>query len=555
MKRSKAAIFAAFIVGAGAQAFSQDSSSVTPAAASSAPSMSMEMPKMVDIEARENLEALQGKIDGVQEDYLATKSTVDKLAKIKISGYTQFQWRMATGYDKATDTAAARMATGVASTLGKYNYAVGDFAGGKLTSGVNNTFQLRRARVKVAYETPLTTGVIQLDCLPFTTNNNALTSVTTAITTNAADTIIDSNGKLHIVPKTLTANNSTKPATFLTGGGISVKDAYLRFTDPWLKSFSIKGGIFDRPFGFEIGYSSSSRESPERSRTEQTLFPGERGLGASFEVKFPENMPKVLHYFNAKVGAFSGNGINIENDGFKDIIGRFGVAIPLNDINMEIDVGFSGYNGYVKNYTKSLYTFNESSKIFDVDSSIGNQFKGVLRRYEGADIQIYKDIPVVGGISIRGEVYMGTQPGTISSTASPKSDIAGTGAIYSRNFLGYYGMIVQNIDPINSQLVLKYDVYDPNANFEGSQMDSTYIAKSGIKAATTADLAYQTLGVGLVYHWDENVKLMAYYDQPMNEKIAANAANTAKAGVQSALWPYLIDQDLGVFTFRIQYKF
>ncbi len=62
--------------------------------------------------------------------------------------------------------------------------------------------------------------------------------------------------------------------------GVTVKDAYVLVTEPWTQSLGFQMGIFDRPFGYEISYSSSSRESPERSRMYQTLFPGERELGA-----------------------------------------------------------------------------------------------------------------------------------------------------------------------------------------------------------------------------------------------------------------------------------
>jgi opacity protein-like surface antigen len=73
-------------------------------------------------------------------------------------------------------------------------------------------------------------------------------------------------------------------------------------------------------------------------------------------------------------------------------------------------------------------------------------------------------------------------------------------------------------------------VFDPNAGLSGNNIKSA------------ADVSYSTLGAGLVYHWDENVKLMAYYDKVQNE------TTTAKA-------PFDKDLNDDVFTFRIQYKF
>jgi len=58
--------------------------------------------------------------------------------------------------------------------------------------------------------------------------------------------------------------------------GVSFKDVYFAVKDPFWGTNSLKAGIFDRPFGYEIAFSSTRRESPERSRIFQTLFPDER---------------------------------------------------------------------------------------------------------------------------------------------------------------------------------------------------------------------------------------------------------------------------------------
>lgn len=74
----------------------------------------------------------------------------------------------------------------------------------------------------------------------------------------------------------------------ITEKGLSVKDAYLKLTEPWLNSISTTMGVFDRPFGYEISYSSSQRESTERSTVFQTLFPEERDLGAKITLQAPK---------------------------------------------------------------------------------------------------------------------------------------------------------------------------------------------------------------------------------------------------------------------------
>jgi hypothetical protein len=370
---------------------------------------------------------------------------------------------------------------------------------------VKNVFQVRRARLKLAYESSLTQMVIQLDCLPFTT------------AAGVNSTTQDTSGKYTV---------KTKNGFYLGGGGVSVKDAYLKFKEPWLKSIALKAGIFDRPFGYEISYSSSTRESPERSRVFQTLFPGERDLGFSIEYKASDNLPLLAQYFNLKGGMFAGNGINIEFDDLRDFIGRFGIAIPLNDINMSIEGGLSGYVGNVKNRSDSLYEV--SNNVWT--GTKGHKMTDIGRKYVGGDAELfYGNIPVLGGVCLRGEILGGQQPSTSGSNMSQKSDQGSKDAVYLRNFKGYYGMIVLNVDPLKCQVVGKYDVYDPNTDLSGSNVKST------------ADLRYSTIGTGLVYHWDENIKLMAYYDNVKNEKMG-------KA-------PFDKDVNDDVFTFRIQYKF
>jgi hypothetical protein len=444
-------------------------------------------------ELEEKVDDLKGKIDGLQEDYLATKPTVEKLAKIKVSGYLQAQIRV------ATDT------SGQLNTDYTNKYDIGEFQGGKFPAATRSVFQVRRARIKTAYETALTQMVIQLDCLPFTTGA-AVTSASQAT---------DTSKKV-----------STKTGAFLTGGGVSIKDAYLRFTEPWLKSIAIKAGVGDRPFGYEISYSSSVRESPERSRLFQTLFPGERDLGFSIEYQPSDNLPAPARCFNFKGGMFAGNGINVEFDDLRDFIGRIGVTIPVTAANISIDGGFSAYSGAVRDRVDSLYETKDNKWV----GTKGHLWKDIDRQYFGGDVELfYGDLPLFGGVCLRGELIQGTQPSTKGSNVSQKSDIIAKEPIYLRDISGFYGMAILNIDPIKCQLVGKYDVFDPNTNLEGS------------KVTNGADIKYSTVGGGLIYHWDENVKLMAYYDKVHNETTSVALFNK--------------DVNDNVFTFRIQYKF
>jgi hypothetical protein len=398
------------------------------------------------------VEELKDALQGLNESYLETKTVVDALKKIKISGYIQTQFQSA-----ETDAAAS-------------------YAGGNFGSGMHNRFMVRRGRIKFNYDNDLTQYVVQLDA---------------------------------------------------TEKGLGLKDAYISIKEPWLRTFGLTAGVFDRPFGFEISYSSSSRETPERSRLFQALFPGERDLGFKLEI-LPQDGP--LSFLNFKGGVFAGNGINTETDNNKDIIGRLGFQLPLYDANIAIDGGVSGYFGNVTLPAgKTLYTVSSP-----VSAAADLTNRDVERKYFGLDLQLYYDLPLLGGLSLRGEYISGKQPGTSNASGSYTS--APAGDIFLRNFSGYYINYVQNIGD-NFQFVLKYDVYDPNTDVSGNEIGNNSAAK-----LTAGDIKFSTLGFGLIYHWDANVKLTFYYDSVKNE-------------TSSKLAGFGEDLKDNVFTFRIQYKF
>lgn len=316
----------------------------------------------------------------------------------------------------------------------------------------------------------------------------------------------------------------------ITEKGLGVKDAYLRLNEQWFKSFSLTAGVFDRPFGFEIGYSSSQRETPERSRVFQSLFPGERDLGLKLEF-LPEELSPLedLKFMNIKAGIFAGNGINPETDNYKDFIGRLGFTFPSYELNLSLDFGFSGYLGNVSVPTGKKYITDNITKAQLVTTE-----KFAERKYFGADFQLYYDLPLLGGMSLRGEYLTGKQPGT--SSANTSFTALPTGDIYERNFNGYYLLYLQNLGESN-QFVVKYDVYDPNTDAEGDEIGKNADAKLG-----AADLKYSTLGLGLIHHWDENIKFVFYYDMVKNE-------------VTKNLKDYSSELKQDVFTIRLQYKF
>jgi hypothetical protein len=374
------------------------------------------------------------------------------------------------------------------------SYSIGGFSGGAFPSNVKNMFQVRRGRIKVTYDNVLTQYVLQFD----------------AIQT-----------------------------------GLSLKDAYVMVTEPWTKSVGMQFGVFDRPFGYEISYSSSSRETPERSRMFQALFPGERELGAKLFYAPPSG---PLSFLRADAGVFNGSGSTAnEYDNFKDVIGHVAAQVPMDQIGAELDFGVSAYLGNVRNNTKFVYTSGalaDGSQGFAVDSTATNVSAGVARTYLGFDAQFYIDVPSIGGAILRGEYIFGKQPGTSSSTTSASAQP--TTGIYKRDFSGFYVYYIQNIGD-KDQLVVKYDSFDPNTKVGAADFGNTN--GSGALGLTSSDVKFSTLGLGLVHYWDDNVKFMLYYEIVSNEKL------TGVTNTSSALYPYTGDVRDNVLTFRTQYKF
>ncbi len=376
-----------------------------------------------------------------------------------------------------------------ADGIGNGAYSIGNFAGGAFPTNVGSRFQVRRGRLKIQFENDLTFSqyVLQFD---------------------------------------------------VTQNGLGIKDAYINIKDPWVKSWNLKTGVFDRPFGFEVAYSSNFRETPERSRMSQTLFPGERELGAMIE--FAPELGDWTNY-NLKLGVFNGVLPTAnENDNRKDIIGRAGFIYPLEEYGAAFDAGVSIYQGSVRSNSKFVYTFNESQKQFAVDSTTTNAGKNYERQYFGVDVQMIYDVPELGGLSLRGEYNFGAQPGSSGSNSfyNPGTTVT---PLYERKFYGYYVSLLQNIGT-KHQVLVRYDVLDPNTGIDGSE-----IGAPG-KATTVGDLKYSTIGLGYLFHLDDNVKFTFYYELVSNETVNSAATN-------AALVPYKNDVKDNVFTFRTQYRF
>lgn len=305
-----------------------------------------------------------------------------------------------------------------------------------------------------------------------------------------------------------------------TEEGVKVKDAYLKLQAPDVEWIALRGGIFNRPFGYEIAYSSARRESPERSRIFRTLFPQERDLGAELVVKGRKDTPLEGLAINA--GLFSGNGGQAkETDSRKDFIGRLSYAGKAGRLNYE--AGASLYAGGVRlagSGRQRAYRFVDGAFVEDGSLRRGGYAR---RRYYGFDGGAGLR-SALGTTFFRGEYLWGTQPGAAEGSHSPTGAV--TADVYVRKFAGYYLQLVHGMGASRHSVVAKYDAYDPNVKVSGSG------------CRTEGDMAYRTFGLGWLYQANQNLRVMCYYEAAAGEKSGRQAGTKDEA-----------------FTLRLQYTF
>ena len=327
--------------------------------------------------------------------------------------------------------------------------------------------------------------------------------------------------------------------------GVTIKDAYGKFSEQRLKMFSLTAGIFNRPFGFENPYSSSLLESPERARVMQIMLPGERDLGAMITFQMP--VGSVWHPLKIEGGLFNGTGNSTNDfDYRKDFIGNIHWNSTSKSEKVKYGIGVSYYDGGVRQNTSKVFSMSTDSvglSAFKMNKDTANFGAIAHRQYMGADAQVSIDFPF-GITTLKAEYMQGQQPGTSSTTTSPS--VQPVPDTYIRNFTGGYFMLVQNIMQSKHQIVVKYDWYDPNTKAAGDDMGKAVLPFSGtsFSKTNTNDLKYTTLGLGYIYKLDNNVKFTLYYDMVTNEH--------SKNLVAGGYWRDLKDN---VLTARIQYKF
>ncbi len=398
-------------------------------------------------------------------------------------------------------------------------------------------------------------------------------------------------------------------------GNLSIKNAYVQLNEPWLKTFSLWAGKFDRP-DYEVEYSSSNLECLERSRVITTLYPDEKAIGFKLEVMPHKTNIKIqlalvngnegFTFTDATGATLNAAQNNVDFDGFKDLVARATYAFKLGRIG-GLTIGAHEYYGHVKANSNDLlnsdYTYNKA------ETKVGNSIR---RTWTGVEAQLYLDF--LGGLAIKGEYIFGIlgTPGyyNSSSAVSPtlismKGDTlmqtittTNTSTLrpaIERNFMGYYVYLIKNIGKRN-QFAVRYDYYDPNTKITSDSIGYSHYSISSSKTAdkftyTTGtnvvgtnnqtvtkvsnsltsmnsinDIAFGTWTFAWTYYFSDNIKIQLAYSIPVNQKVPAPVYNSAGKETSGVVTSYSVNNVSGTYdynklvkqnflTLRLQAKF
>ena len=303
-----------------------------------------------------------------------------------------------------------------------------------------------------------------------------------------------------------------------SNAGFELKDAYLEFTEQWSKMFGFRFGVFNRP-NYEVEYSSSQRESPERSSVVRALYPGERDLGAMVTFS-PEDLftLQFAAFNNTFKGTYSQNAPTFGSEPLY-FMARATKSFELGEVGL--DVGVHGRFGNIRLNTNKILKSDMLSSAAP-DSTSYKTGDGLGRNWFGVEAQLYYDF--LGGMKILGEYIMGSDVNELATTP---------GTARMRDFNGFYVLLVKNLGT-DFQFAAKYDSYAPNSKADYDAIN------------TSSELTTNTFGVGLHNYTFSNVRLTLWYD------IIMRKTNEYTSG---GVKPFETDPKDNLLTFRAQYKF
>jgi hypothetical protein len=328
----------------------------------------------------------------------------------------------------------------------------------------------------------------------------------------------------------LKATFNTKNAEYVfhidaTQNGVVIDEVYVALTDPWFKTITFTTGIFNRPLGYEVGYSSGKLEFMERSRVVKTICPDEKDMGVM--LSFRPRPGTVLHNFTLSAGFFNGTGpFHRDFDDRKDLIAQLYYSEYSPSKPVHYRLGLSIQSGGFDHQFKQHYEWNDGYYLQPNDT-----LAKAARSFKGIDASCSARW-VTGTSMLRGEYFYGLQSSGVSANRTPV--VAPEEYSVTRDFTGGYLLLLHTLPGNRIQFGVRYDWFDPNTSVAGNEI--------GMKLNTGwADIRYNTLAYGINYYCNANLKFLAWYDMITNE-------STQLSG-------YTSDLKDNLFTLRMQYTF
>jgi phosphate-selective porin len=342
---------------------------------------------------KEQVNIHEGKINALDERVMVNEGDLEKLRKIKVSGYVQAQFE---NYQKGMEP--------------------------------QNTFYIRRARIKFTYE--------------------------------ATDGI-----KFVIQPD-------------LSTGNLSLKDAYAVVNVPKIKGLTLWAGQFNR-LNYEVEYSSSQREVLERSKVIRSIYPGEREIGAKLEY-IPATVPLKLQLAVLN-GNFTGKEAK-DADRKKDIMARATYSLSFPGAGIGLDMGAHGYFGSLVSATNYVSGYEAA-----MDSTSENKGAAYNKRWAGGELQLYWDL--LGGMSLKGEYIQGENAIAGDSKSNPfkTRKFQGYYAYFIKN-IGKKNQFVMRFDHYDPNTKLSGDAAGKEVHYNTFNFDWQYYLNDNIRITLSYEM-------------------------------------------------------------------
>jgi hypothetical protein len=291
--------------------------------------------------------------------------------------------------------------------------------------------------------------------------------------------------------------------------------------DERLPSLVATAGLLRIPFGFEVQELDWARPFLERATVLQALFPGEFDLGVRFWAKY--------RFLDWGIAIMNGNPIgskvfpDLDPVHEKDIVGRLGMDVTLVPgirlrAGVSADVGTGFHPGTPT--TKDAVTWQDANgdgvvqpnEITVIPGSAATPSKTFRRFAIGGDARLAADIPVLGELTLRGEVVSASNLDRGLEVADPVA----TGRDLRE--IGWAVGITQEVTRW-ATIGVRYDRYDPDADAS---------AQRGV-SLVPVDRTYSTLALmAMARHG--NQRLLLEYDINTNPLgISASGAPTTLA--------------------------